>query len=280
MKRLWVGALLVFSCVTPTRTARAPALNEPVLQVLTYNLNYGIAGDESTVAAILERDADVVLLQETNARWQQALQPLLSKRYPGQAWLDGQAASGMAILSKHPLEAKALANPNGWFPAIRAVTDTPLGRVQLLGVHLHPPVSESGSWVSGYLSTGGVRRDEMAHFLAKLDPSMPTIVAGDFNEDARGDALQLLERHGLRTALPELHPAAKTWRWPLTQSLELTAQLDHVAYGPELEPIDARVTRTGNSDHFPVVVDFVRAQPNTLRPPPPSRGGSVTLTSY
>jgi endonuclease/exonuclease/phosphatase family metal-dependent hydrolase len=184
----------------------------------------------------------------------------------------------MAVLSKRPLTSEKLRNPSGWFPALRVVTDTPLGRVQALCVHLHPPVTEGGSWVGGYLTTGPVRRAELEEFLESLDPALPTLVAGDFNEGTSGDALELLEANGLRTALPEFHPGAKTWHWPVAGSLELTGQLDHVAYGAELEPVDAAVQRVGNSDHFPVTVTFVAAGKNAVRPPPPS-GASVSLGS-
>src|SRR5205085_2261760 len=102
MKWRPLGLVLVLSlgCVHPTRTARGPNAHEPVLHVLTYNLNYGIAGDAATVEAIAARDADVIFLQETNAEWRAALEPMLEKRYPGRVWLDGPAASGMAVFSK------------------------------------------------------------------------------------------------------------------------------------------------------------------------------------
>jgi endonuclease/exonuclease/phosphatase (EEP) superfamily protein YafD len=268
--------MLALSCAHPTRASRVAAPGEPTLKVLTYNVNYAIGGDPQTVQAIVERDADLVFLQETNEEWRHALEPRLQARYPGRFWLDDAAAGGMAVLSKRPLTAERLDNPNGWFPAVRLVTNTPLGRVQALCVHQHPPVSEEGSWVKGYLGSTEVRRAELGRFLAALEPELPTLVAGDFNEGTSGDAVQLLEEKGLRTALPEFHPEAKTWHWPVG-SLQLTAQFDHVAYSAGLEPIDAHVERVGSSDHFPVTVDFVRVLPGTPRPAPPS-GGSLSVS--
>ncbi len=267
--------LLAVGCAHATRTPRAAAEQEPVLDVLTYNLNFGIAGDDETIAAILDRDADLVFLQETNAEWRRAIEAKLGGRYPGRVWLDGEAAGGMAVLSKQRLTATKLDNPAGWFPALRVVTSTPLGPVQALCVHLHPPVSEDGSWVKGYLSTGGVRRAELDAFLEALEPGMPTLVAGDFNEGTSGPALQRLEALGLRTALPEFTPRAKTWHWRVGRAT-LTAQLDHVAYSEAFEPLDAHVERDGNSDHWPVSVAFVRARPGAVRPPAPS-GASLSL---
>jgi endonuclease/exonuclease/phosphatase (EEP) superfamily protein YafD len=149
--------------------------------------------------------------------------------------------------------------------------------VQALVVHLHPPVTEDGSWVRGYASTGAVRRSEVEHWLPSLEPGLPTLVVGDFNEGTSGAAVQRLERQGLRTALPEFDPKAKTWRWPVGP-LQLSAQLDHVAYSAQLEPLTALVEPRGQSDHFPVVVEFVRAQRLLPRPPAPSSSSlSVSL---
>jgi endonuclease/exonuclease/phosphatase family metal-dependent hydrolase len=269
--------VLALACTHATRAIREARPNEPRLRVLTYNLNYGIAGDPETIEAIAARDADLIFLQETNAAWRAALEPQLKGRYPGRVWLDGAAAEGMAVLSKRPLRYEKLPSPDRWFPALRVVTETPLGKVQALCVHLHPPVTDDGSWVRGYFSTGTTRRYELDTWLDALEPGVPALVAGDFNEGTSGDAVTWLEAHGLRTALPEFQPRAVTWHWPVSSSLEARAQLDHVAYDAHFEPIDAHVEAVGNSDHYPVTVDLVRADRTVRRPEAPS-GRSLTLS--
>lgn len=274
---LLLGALALSDCAHPTRAARRPAPGEPTLRVVTYNVNFGLVGDEATLEAMAAPDADVVFLQETTAAWEVSVRRALGTRWPYQAWLHAPAAGGLAVLSKRPLEVKqVLANPGGWFPALRVVTQTPLGPVQALVVHLHPPVTDDGSWVRGYASTGPLRRAELEAWLPALDPGLPTLVAGDLNEGTSGDAVQLLEASGLRTALPEFDPSAKTWRWRVGP-LRLSAQLDHVAYDGRLEPHAAHVEDTGNSDHFPVVVDFTRATAGAVLPPAP-RGSSLSVS--
>lgn len=229
-------ATLSTGCLRPTRSVRQALTAEPTLSVLTYNVNFGIPGDEATIAGLIDADADLVLLQETNAAWQLAVQSRLRDRYPHQHWQDEPAAGGLAILSRRPFRVEALLpSPTRWFPALRIVAETALGPLQVLNVHLHPPVSEDGSWVRGYLSTDGLRRAEVQSFAATLEPGLPTLVAGDFNEGTRGGAVRFLEAQGLRTVLPEYAPSAKTWHWPLG-SLELRAQLDHIAYDTRLEP--------------------------------------------
>ena len=227
--------------------------------------------------AVASTDADVVFLEETSPEWEQALRATLGRSWPHQVYLHAPAAGGMGVLSKRPFEVKeVLPNPGAWFAALRVVTQTPLGRVQALVVHLHPPVTEDGDWVRGYLSSSPTRRAELEAWLPQLEAGLPTLVAGDFNEGTSGEAIQLLERRGLRTVLPEFHPAAKTWHWPVGP-LTLTAQLDHIAYDRRLEPLDARVEISGRSDHFPVIAEFVRARAAAIRPPAP-HGGSLSVT--
>jgi endonuclease/exonuclease/phosphatase (EEP) superfamily protein YafD len=282
MRKLPLAVLLLMAvvslshCAHATRTARAAPGGTPTLKVVAYNLNYGIAGDEETLAAI-DSGADVVFLEETSPEWEDAIRRAVGRTWPYQAYLHAPAAGGMAVLSKRPLETKeALPNPRGWFGALRVVTQTPIGPLQALVVHLHPPVTDDGDWVRGYLSTSPRRRAELETWLPSLDPGIPTLVAGDFNEGTSGEAVRWLEANGLRTALPEFHPSAKTWQWPVGPLL-LSAQLDHVAYDSRLEPLDARVIPSGRSDHFPVLAEFIRATPAIVRPGAPS-GASLSIS--
>jgi endonuclease/exonuclease/phosphatase (EEP) superfamily protein YafD len=226
---------------------------------MSYNVNYGLAGDPEGIAAIRDGGADLVVLQETTAAWERALRPALADLYPHMAFRHCCGAGGLAFLSRFPLAEQRYLPPTeeGWFPAWHVIVDTPLGPVQVLAVHLHPPLSEGGSVVSGYFTTPSVRREEIESFAAGLDDSLPTLVVGDFNEPAGGGAVQFLARSGLRSALPEFHAGANTWQWT-TSVGTVHSQLDHIVYDPRLRPLDARVLPVGNSDHRPVVAVFER----------------------
>lgn len=274
---LVLSVMLIFvSCHQATRESRPPTHGQPTLTVMTFNVNFGIAGDAATLQAIAEHPADLVFLQETNLAWQLHAQAALSSLYPHQTWHHEPAAGGQAVLSKRPFKVRqVLSSPTGWFPALQVVAETPLGEVEVLAVHLHPPITDNGSWIAGYLTTDGMRLAEIAKYITALDQKKPTLIVGDFNEGTRGKAISYLESRGFRTALPEFAPDAKTWHWPFGK-LELSAQLDHLVYDPALEPLSAAVMHIGNSDHFPVRASFVRAQPGILRPPAPS-GSSLSI---
>ena len=266
----------VISCHQATRVSRLPLAREPVLTVTTYNVNYAHAGDASTLAAIAAAPSDLVFLQETNDRWQKQIQARLLSVYPYQKWIACPQAGGQAVLSRRPFTVRdVLPAPTGWFPAVRVLAETPLGMVQVLSVHLHPQITEEGSWLLGYLFTDPARLTEIAAYLPSLEASIPTLIVGDFNEGTRGMAMRFLEARGFRSALPEFAPEADTWRWPLG-TIELTGQLDHLTYDAALEPLTAAAVPAGGSDHLPVRAVFARAATGTSRPGAP-QGVSISV---
>ncbi len=258
-----IAIALLTACATgPTHTARAPLPDEPHLTVMTFNVNYGRAHDPLTIAAVGAGDADIILLQETTPAWEENLREAFSEQYPHIAFHHDGGAGGLAVLSRYPLEHEIYPATDGWFPAMNLVAETPIGRVQCMSVHLHPPVSESGSVVSGYFSTGSVRRKEMQGYAARLDEALPTIVVGDFNE-GEGDAINQMRDRGFALAVPMFQgEGVPTWRWN-TSVGEVTSTLDHVMF-KGIDAIDARVLNAGRSDHLPILVTFVRKADSDL----------------
>lgn len=226
------------------------AADAPRLVVMTYNVNYGLAGDRATLDAISSPGADVVFVQETNSEWERVIRAELSETYPHMSFIEGRGAGGQALLSKHPFEESAVLQED-WFPAGLYVIDTPLGKIQALNVHLRPGFSDKGSVASGYFTTPKVRRREVSEFYAELDPALATLLVGDFNE-SHGKAMKFLKKKGLRSATPKRQ---KTWRWK-TRFATLRGRLDHIVHDARLKAIEAKIRDEGRSDHLPVVVTF------------------------
>ena len=270
MKRTVLGVVIVIACLLgcarPLR-ARSPMQGAPQLSVLSFNVNFGARDAPGNLAAIVAADADVVLLQETTPALERAARRQLKARYPHQLFRQCCRAGGLGVLSKVPFEdMDYLDSPIGWFPGWWVRLDSPLGPVQVLLVHLRPPVSDSGSWVKGYFTTAGLRHQELAAYLERRAPGIPTIVAGDFNE-ARGKALDLLADRGLTDAVDALAPGTATWRWT-TSVGTLRFTLDHVYHDDRLRALTAEVHDAGASDHLPVKVVFEQA-------PPPGGNGKL-----
>jgi len=256
-----LAALSIFSLSNhpyhpkPTDSA-APLPTAPAVTVMTFNVNFGLPGDRDTLEAIGAAGADVVMLEETNDAWEQAIRARWAADYPYMRFEAGNGAGGIAVLSKLPIATEERLPEVTWFPAMRVVVDGPAGPLQLLGVHLRPGFSDSGSVVTGYFTTPKIRARELTAFAAALDDKLPTIVLGDFNED-HGRAVKLLEAKGFTDVLPQFQPKAKTWRWDVKVIGRIHGRFDHLLVNGGILPSDAKVLPLGNSDHLPVVGTFV-----------------------
>lgn len=237
----------------PTAEARRGAV-----RLVTYNLNFANRNVGVTLEAVAAADAEVVLLQEVSPDWRDALIRRFAAAYPHRAFhLHARIPGGLAVLSKLPIERDELwappADTGAWYPAERLVVTTAFGPLQLLNVHLRPAL-DRGSWVRGFLTTPSVRRKEIAAHWQGLDHTLPTVVAGDFNEGPSGQVIAYLAGQGM-TRVPAAGPT--TWRYQVTRGGRvidlLRVDVDHIVIDGRLRASDAHVLDAGTSDHRPVV---------------------------
>ncbi len=253
--RAIVAVLVLFvaglGCREPLRQPVEP--RGAHFSVLAYNINYGGHRADRSVAAILEADADIVCLQETSPAWEKYLRPRLKAKYPHCLFRHGRGAGGMAVFSRWAVRELAWHKPSaGWFHGWVLRAGTPAGPVQILSVHLRPPLSERGRPSLGAMRrTQGLRLAEITDLEKKLDPGMPRIVLGDFNEEDKGKAVQHLVKSGFTDALAEFDRRSDTWHWRAGPVL-LNRRFDHILYSRELHACHTRVIRAGASDHLPV----------------------------
>jgi endonuclease/exonuclease/phosphatase family metal-dependent hydrolase len=237
------------------------------LRVLTYNVNWAAPGADLAVKLIRESAAEIVCLQETTPEWERYLRSVLAGDYNFMAFRNSPArmGGGLAFLSRLPArEVAYIPSTTGWFDGWIMSFDSAIGPVQVLNVHLRPAISDRGSWVSGYFSTGDDRLREMERFFAQRDPHLPTLVLGDFNAGADSAVLHWLEEQGMINALPEFDRRTATWEWRY-RGLKISRRLDHIVYAPTFHCHSAQVIRGGASDHFPVQAVFAQAPPLPVR---------------
>ena len=259
--RLYGGLVALFAfAMTGCRTARTPEIPVgPHLRILSYNVNWGAPEAEKAIEIIRKSGADIVCLQETTPEWEQALKTELREEYPIAAFRNSKSrmGGGLAFLGRGAAhEIAYIPSDTGWFDGWILSFRTPLGPVQVLNVHLRPPISDSGNWVTGYFNTRNDRVREMERFFARRRPELPTLVVGDFNDGPNSPVMKWLEEQGMNSALPAFD-GSPTWQWR-TSLLTLSRRMDHVVYSRELQCSSARVIRDGASDHFPVEAVFVK----------------------
>jgi len=254
---LAVSCLLFSGCV-PLRQPEEPT--GPHFGILTYNVNFAQLGPGLAVKAIEQSNADIVCLQETTAAWERFLQPRLKARFAHMRFRHYPPGGGMAVFSRWPFEEVAFVPPKeGWWPGWVVNLHTPVGPVQLLHVHLRPSLSERGRFSLGsYYSTKRVRLREIQDLYTYLNPDLPTIVLGDFNEGDSGSAVRWLKKGGMIDALREFDRRTSTWRWRTTL-ITVRGRLDHILYSEHLYCLAARVVEGGGSDHSPVWAMFESA---------------------
>lgn len=241
-----------------TRVAQAPT--GPHVRVLTYNVNWGGPQPDLAVEAIRNSDADIVCLQETTPQWEHYLRRSLPE-YSFAQFRNSKLRSGggLAFLAKVPADEIAyIPSETEWFDGWIVRFHTAIGPLQVLNVHLRPPVSDGGSWVGGYFTTRDDRQQEMERFYRARDQQTPLLVMGDFNDHESSQVAQWLKLQGLTNALPQFDRYSPTWKWK-TSLLTLSRRMDHIFYSQELDCAAARVISAGASDHFPVEAMFTLA---------------------
>jgi endonuclease/exonuclease/phosphatase (EEP) superfamily protein YafD len=266
----WLLLLMMLGCGTGCssatgRTPRAPTPGIPNFTVMTFNVHRYESGDEGTIAAIGAPNADVVCLQEPTEAWKQIIEARYRGQYPYMLFAPRDDAGGLAILSHFPLTDRGVmglpGNPAAWHPAWFVLVQTPGGPVQVLNVHLRSEFEGESNFVASWLSSGNDHLYEMSVFMGGALAGVPMIIAGDFNESPKGDAVRWTEDRGFENVLPLFDPKASTWQGSgITAPVTMT--VDHVLFDSSFDPLDAWVGPKVGSDHRPVVAWFEMPPPD------------------
>lgn len=234
--------------------------NQPSFSVITYNVNWGFVKPQNVVLFLEDQSADVICLQETHRQWEDFLKVNLKNKYPYSVFKEWGGAGGLGILSKYEIDDAKLFEPveGGFFPALFAQIQTPLGKVQFLNLHLRPAVSDRGSvTLYAIYDNPNIHLDEIRHFLSKINSGQPLIIAGDFNEDDGGKAVRFLVDNGFKDSLNIFDSSTKTWGTELSLGIKLKERLDHIMFNAYFKCSGARVMQVEASDHMPIEAVYI-----------------------
>jgi endonuclease/exonuclease/phosphatase family metal-dependent hydrolase len=252
--------VLATSCGPAPLKPRDPTPGVVHFKVETFNVNQDEYGDHDTVEAIGAADADIVCLQEIQPPWETAIRQRYADQYPEMLFHSALGSDGLAVISRYPLHDGGF-HPapaaNIEHPAWHLTADTPMGTIQILDLHLRSVFRGEPTKVEAYFDLSEDHLLAIEGFSANCIAGMPTIVAGDYNEEPTGSAVSYLQNKGYRNALPLYHPGQGTWRDPPAWQFEQT--IDHILFDTSFAPLNAWVENRGNSDHLPVVAHLEAA---------------------
>ncbi|WP_295172399.1 endonuclease/exonuclease/phosphatase family protein [uncultured Brevundimonas sp.] len=256
--RLWPASIVGgLACVvltlsvwpqwTPTKGVPVP--DQPIVRVYSANLYVFNTDVAAMRRSIVAAEADIVVLVELGQAPASRLDQLLPD-YPHRV-LIGQARAGdharSIIASRYPILQRLPERPDG-LSTVGATVQTPIGPINVFGVHLTRPWPYQYQW--GQISQVMALAERM-----KAAPDHPVIAAGDFNSVSSARiGKQIQSDLGLIPA-----PG-----WPGTWPSQIPAfagiTIDQVYRSPDLSLITRRLGEPTGSDHCPVITEFTRAR--------------------
>jgi endonuclease/exonuclease/phosphatase family metal-dependent hydrolase len=235
-------------------------------RLATYNINFGNPNLSAVIDAIKASDADIVCLQETNARSAAVLKLAFGKQYNYirfNGTVKPYLAGGFAVLSRVPIV-------NEWFiPARHGLFGIHAFEVklndrelQIFSVHMQPVRIPRGGGVRNLAATltafsknKETHEQEIAQVLQHVRKDRPTLIVGDFNSLTNGKAPEALRDNGFVDSFASVNEEPgknATWHWP-TKYGEIALRFDYIFHTESLRTIDSRVIKTAGSDHYLVV---------------------------
>ncbi|RFZ81161.1 endonuclease [Mucilaginibacter terrenus] len=228
-----------------TAVADVPDQSVCVMIANVYEDNTNTSG---CLREITKHDPDVILLLETNARWDNQTSTL-GETYPYNVKVPLENTYGMLLYSKLPLE-----NPEVKFlveediPSIHTTIVLKSGqKIKLFCVHPTPPVPNE--------NPRSTERDKELLLVADMAKAsqLPVIVVGDLNDVAWSYTTELfLKMSGLidprrgRGFYNSFHAHYPFLRFPL----------DHAFISTDLKLKKMRRLSNFNSDHFPIYINL------------------------
>lgn len=221
--------------------------SEPGLRVMTVNLLYGRADTDAVVAAVLNREVDVVSVQELTrpaaARLRRSgLDALLPYRHVRPS-ADKNSAAGTGIWSRYPLRRRD-SSRGLVFTNLSATLQAPGGTLTIFAVHPIPPSP-----------TDGLRGQDIFAATRAFMASRPgpAVAAGDFNATVDNVPLRQMESDGWTDSATAAR-AGFVRTWPvLGYPVGPLVAIDHVLTRELPTATSVEIIDIPGSDHRAVV---------------------------
>jgi len=208
-------------------------------------VNTRLGNPDLVKTTIQHYDPDILVLEEINSQWVSDLQ-CLAKSRPHSCIQAREDNFGIGLFSKLPLvESEIVYIGDAEVPSIIAKVDSGSGTLSVIATHPLPPGGASYSrW----------RNNQLAAIPDHIASHSPVILLGDLNVTPwNHHFIRLLKRSGLRDSSRGrgFQPT-----WPNSNPL-LLIPIDHCLHSSEIVVVRKEIGPNVESDHYPVIVDFV-----------------------
>lgn len=262
------GALLSLainlSAIVPLYRAKQSAANHRIeghrLKLALVNVHRSNRAHEIFLVCMERHQPDVLIVQEVNEVWANALQ-VLTQRYPFFEVLPRDDGSGMALYSRLSFERLPIALPEGDVrPGILVSLDTKSGKISLLSIHPRAPIRR------GHFEQRNQTLASAATCLRELPE--PKICVGDLNASVWSPFFQDFAKQTKLTSVRQgfgLLPS-----WPAFMGFNcLMIPIDHCLVSNDIRVVNAQTGERIGSDHLPLIVELeIKKQRETTEQTP------------
>ncbi len=216
------------------------------IKLLQVNVNSSNTRTDLVVDCVKKFEPDVVLFEEINARWLDALKKGLPRKYAIVEARSREDNFGIAMFSCIPKVDSRLITV-GYFkvPAVAALFQKENERLIVLGAHVLPPHSESN------FTDRNLAYDEMAIIRKKLKG--PFVLMGDLNTTTWSPYFNELLKNA------QLKDSTRGFGWQPTWPVQvpfLGLDLDHCLISRDLVVLKRQPGPAIGSDHLPLYVEI------------------------
>jgi endonuclease/exonuclease/phosphatase (EEP) superfamily protein YafD len=229
-------------------TSAAEASGAQRLRVMTSNLLVGNADAAQVVGAAVDRDVEILVLQEVTPQARSALRAAgirgVLRHSAGRA---EPGVTGTMVFSSHPL--RNVHRLDTGFGSYAMDVRLPRGSVHLIAVHPRPPIGDVSDW----------RADQRVIRQAARGRQDRTMVVGDLNATMDHAPLRELEGRGYDDAATQ---ATSGWQptWPsagqvsrLGVPVPSLLPIDHVLLSSGLRAVSTESVTIDGTDHRALV---------------------------
>ncbi len=228
------------------------------LKIASLNVNFRNQKIDETLELIAKLNADVILLQESNAQIEQRVKvsPLRRHEFSWFTTEDADVGGGFAVLSRLPLVDQVfLKKSAGTFGAQQFGVRLGRTTIQFYNFHLNPaplpkPFSPSSA-LHLMMLNNQTQVLEIRELLARRNAAKPVVMAGDLNSLPSFSAYKKVLAAGLIDAHLSCDTNAHTiptWRMNV-DGHRLQGRLDYIFHDAQLTAKSFTVVECPHSDH-------------------------------